>query len=87
MDSGWFSPLVVVGGASHDELAEHATDGGKGGITTNEFWSFQAASRIEQFSMDETKSSTLPPIRPARAATQESEWHAQAFFRTLTKKL
>jgi len=53
----------------------------------NESWSFRAASRVEQFSMADMKSSTLPPIRPPRAATQESEWQAQAFFWTLTMKL
>jgi hypothetical protein len=42
---------------------------------------------MEQFSMVDTKSSTLPPIRPPRVATQESEWQAQAFFWTLTIKL
>ena len=86
-DSGLFSLLTLDSAASADGSRERAIDGGRGGITTNEFCSFRAASRIEQFSIADTKSRTLPPIRPPRAATQESEWQAQAFFWVLTIKL
>jgi hypothetical protein len=37
--------------------------------------------------MQATKSSTLPPERPLRAAEQEAEWHIQAFFSVFTIRL
>ena len=37
--------------------------------------------------MNATKSRTLPPTQPPRAAAHESEWQAHAFFSVLTMKL
>jgi hypothetical protein len=37
--------------------------------------------------MNATKSRTLPPTRPPRAAAHEPEWQAHAFFSVLTMKL
>ena len=38
---------------------------------TSQSWIMSAASRIEQLAMIETKSKTVPPIFPCRAAAQE----------------
>ena len=47
----------------------------------------RAAARREQFSIDATKSRTLPPRRPPRAVTHEREWHAHTFLSVFTMKL
>src|ERR1051325_10597251 len=56
-------------------------------VMPNQTASLSAASRTEQCSMIATKSSTLPPDRPPRAATQLSDLHDHAPLLMLTQKL